>query len=69
MEVILPFPGINPRETPLLLHVLQDWTDLVVKLSNDLSNETVNINKNKGLRYEEWISNPILSATFILING
>jgi hypothetical protein len=24
MESILPSPGINPRETPLCLHVLQD---------------------------------------------
>lgn len=24
MESILPAPGINPRETPLCLHVLQD---------------------------------------------
>jgi hypothetical protein len=45
MDTIFSLPGINTHENPLRLHVLQDYSVLVVKLSNDLSNETANINK------------------------
>ena len=45
METILSLSQIKPRESPLRLHVLQDYADLVAKLSNSLSNETANINK------------------------
>ena len=30
-------------------------------MSNDLSNESPNINEYEGFRYERWSSNPILS--------
>lgn len=43
----------------LASQVLQDWTDLVVQLSDDLSNEMQNTNKHQGFCYENPIGAPL----------